>query len=334
MTPSRRAILLFGLAQLLGAPALAQPAPAEVLYLAHLNPNDADNPTGAMALALKTDLERATANRIRVEIFPEGQLGPESGVVELVGKGIIQSAIVSVGGMSRSYPLIGVLDYPFHFRDLDEVYRVFDGPFGGRLADDIKTRTGLTVLGYGDTGGLFVMTNAQHPIRTPDDMEDLRIRTMDLDSHQAFVESLGAIPVVIDWSELYGALQNGTVTGQMNPPAIVVTGGLDRVQRYLTVTHHLYTPYIWIANTDWLEGLSDEDRTAVASAARRGVEASRRLAASDTALNQLDDALQVYRPTAEELDEFREVTQPAVERYIKESLGADAVELLEAFRKD
>lgn len=333
MTPSRRGILLFGLAQLLAAPAIAQPASSEVLYLAHLNPNDADNPTGAMAVTFKSEVERATAQRFRVEIFPEGQLGPEAGVVELVRKGTVQSAIVSVGGMSRSYPLIGVLNYPFRFRDLNEVYRVFDGPFGRRLGDDIKARTGLTVLGYGDTGGLFALTNSRHAIHKPDDIEDLRIRTMDLDSHKAFVESLGATPVVIDWSELYGALQNGTVVGQMNPPAIIVTGGLDRVQRYLTLTNHLYTPYVWIANTAWLEALPDEDRAAVATAARLGIEASRRLAARDTALNLLRDSLQVYQPTAAELAQFRDATQPAVERLIQETLGVDGVDLLEAFRR-
>jgi len=334
MTPSRRILLLFGLAQLLAMPAAAQPAPSDVLYLAHLNPNDAGNPTGAMAITFKTEVERATAGHLRVEIFPEGQLGSESRIVELVRKGIIQSAIVSVGGMSRSYPQIGILNYPFRFRDLDEVYRVFDGPFGRLLADDIKSRTGLTVLGYGDTGGLFVLTNSRHAIHRPEDMEDLRIRTMDLDSHKAFVQSLGARPVVIDWSEVYGSLQNGTVLGQMNPPAIIVTGGLDKVQRYLTLTNHLYTPYIWIANTAWLETRPDDERAAMATAARLGIEASRRLAANDSALSRLRESLQVYQPTEAELKLFRDATQPAVERLIEESLDADAVALLEAFRRN
>jgi len=334
MTLSRRILLMLGLAQLLAMPAAAQPAAPDVLYLAHLNPNDAGNPTGAMAITFKSEVERATAGRLHVEIFPEGQLGPESSVVELVRKGIIQSAIVSVGGMSRSYPQISILNYPFRFHDLDEVYRVFDGPFGRLLADDIKSRTGLTVLGYGDTGGLFVLTNSSRPIHDPDDMEDMRIRTMDLDSHKVFVQSLGARPVVIDWSEVYGSLQNGTVLGQMNPPAIIVTGGLDKVQRYLTVTNHLYTPYIWIANTAWLEARPDDDRAAMTTAARLGVEASRRLAANDAALDRLRDSLQVYYPTEAELELFRNTTQPAVERLIEESLDADGVALLEAFRKD
>ena len=134
------------------------------------------------------------------------------------------------------------------------------------------------------------------------------------------------LPALDDWPK------NGTVVGQMNPPAIIVTGGLARVQRYLTVTHHLYTPYIWIANTAWIEELTDEDRAAIAEAAHQGVEASRRLAANALALDALEDRLHVYRPTEAELEQFRQVTQPAVEQHIQATLGSDGIALLEAFR--
>jgi len=79
MTTRRRAILLLGLAQLLGVPALAQPVPNEVVYRAYLNPDKPDNTTDAMALTFKAELRRASSNRIQVEIFPEGHLGSDLG---------------------------------------------------------------------------------------------------------------------------------------------------------------------------------------------------------------------------------------------------------------
>lgn len=337
MTPNKASMakwlcrFVFVLTAASTVPATAQTVP---LYLAHLNENKADNPTGAIAVLFETMLAGLTDGRIRVETFPNGQLGPETQVVDLVRRGVIQSAIVSVGGLSDSYPPIGVLNYPFRFRNLEEAYDVFDGPFGRMLGQDIERKLDLAVLGYGDTGGLFVLTNSRRPIRTPADLAELRIRTMALTSHQALVRSLGAEPVTIGWSELYTALQNGTVIGQMNPPSIILTGQLYRVQKYLTVTNHLYTPYIWIANPAFLEKLPAGDRDAIARAARTGVLASRDLAASQRPLDELNGAMVIYRPTVAELKAFRDATQPAIERLLRETLGEEALPLLEAFRQN
>lgn len=321
---------LFVVTAVSAMPAAAQTVP---LYLAHLNENKAtENPTGAMAVRFESRLAELTGGRLRVETFPDGQLGPETQVVELVRRGTIQSAIVSVGGISDRYPPIGVLNYPFRFRDLKEAYRVFDGPFGRMLGQDIEKKLDLAVLGYGDTGGLFVLTNSRRPVRNPADLAALRIRTMSLKSHQTLIQSLGAEPVTIGWSELYTALRNGTVIGQMNPPSIILAGQLYRVQKYLTVTNHLYTPYIWIANPAFLEKLSAADRDAVAKAAHAGVQASRELAASQRPLDELNGSMVIYHPTDAELKAFRDATQPEMERFLRDTLGDAALPLLKAFR--
>ncbi|MGE4220362.1 MAG: TRAP transporter substrate-binding protein DctP [Alphaproteobacteria bacterium] len=326
---------LLALLTLHGAAAMA--ADSKPLYLAHLNKNDAtDNGTAAMAVAFKAALGSASETGIRVEIFPEGQLGNDPNVVELVRKGVIQSAISSVGGLSTLYPLIGVLDYPFAFRGIEDAYRVLDGPFGDRLRVDIQSRTDMAVLGFGDTGGLFVITNSKHPVRTPAEMAGLRIRAMGLPSHQSFLRSLGAEPVSVAWSELYSALQSGVADGQMNPPSIVRFGQLDEVQRYLTVTNHFYTPYVWVANASYLAGLDAAQRQAVEQAARAGIEASRKLArdkdAAGAGLNALARRLKVHELSESEIAAFRAKAQPTMAAFIAEKLGPDGVSLLDAFR--
>jgi TRAP-type C4-dicarboxylate transport system substrate-binding protein len=225
--------ILLGLVALIAPGAKANDIP---FYLAHLNANNANNnPTGAMARTFERTLKRLTKGEMRAETYPEGQLGGESQVIDLVSRGVIQSAITSVAGISLRYPLIGVLNYPFRFRDLKDVYEVFDGPFGQFLSADIKRKTGLVVLGFGDTGGLFVLTNSKKHIRTPDDMAAMRIRTMGLKSHINFIRGLGGAPVPIAWSELFTSIQNGTIDGQMNPASIVVAEKLHKVQKYLRV---------------------------------------------------------------------------------------------------
>ncbi len=308
-------------------------AEEKVLYLAHPNVNDVDNnPTAAMAVTFKRELEALTDNTIRVEIFPEAQLGNDARVLQQVRQGIIQSSISSVGGIAGIYPLIGVLDYPMVFQSLSDTYAVFDGPFGRRLGKDIEAKTGLAVLGFGDTGGLFVITNAKRPIHNPADMQGLRIRIMGLESHRVFTGSLGAEPVGIPWAELYSSLQIGAVDGQMNPPSIIRFGKLDEVQKYLTVTNHFYTPYVWVADARFLASLTDLERTAVDVAARKAVAASRFLAqqveAAGHDLSVLGENLQIHHLSNEQAQLFRNATRPAMDRFIDKTLGAEGLALL------
>ncbi|ABK45042.1 TRAP dicarboxylate transporter- DctP subunit [Magnetococcus marinus MC-1] len=309
-------------------------AAEQKLYLAHLNPNQSDNPSGAMALAFERALAKLSKGGLAVETFPEGQLGKAKQLLDLVQQGVIQSAIVSLDGLADRYPLIGILNYPFRFQNLEETYSVFDGPFGKALGDDILQKTGLQVLGYGDTGGLFVLTNSRRPIRAPGDMAGLRMRTMNLESHMAFMRSLGADPVAVAWGELLSLLKNGSLDGQMNPATIIRVGKLERAQRYLTVTNHLYTPYVWVVNHPFMQSLHAAQADAVNKAAQMGVTASRALAMKDDSLTELAEKMQVYYPTSEQLQAFRDRAQPAMEQFLEKQYGEQGAKLLQLFRQE
>lgn len=317
--------------------ALAEEAAApKVLYLAHANKNDADdNPTGAMAVTFKSALDGLTGSSLKVETFPDGQLGGDAAVIELVKKGAIQSAIVSVGGMAKTYPLIGVLDYPFAFKRIEETYAVFDGPFGQAMGADIKAKTGPELLGFGDTGGFFSITNSKRPILTPMDMKGLRIRTMGIESHKTFVKSLGGEPVGIAWSEVYASLKAGVADGQMNPITIIRFGKLDEVQKHLTLTNHIYTPYVWVANPDFLASLSDEERKALSLAVGRAISACRELGrrneTSERGLQALKARMQVVQLSDKDRDAFRNLAQPAIAEVIAKNLGDEGKDWLARF---
>jgi len=315
------------------APAYAD---GQDLFLAHLNKNDAtDNPTGAMAVTFKREVEARTGGAIKVESLPEGQLGSDAKMVDLVRRGVIQSAIVSTAGIKPAYPLIEILAFPFAYRSIEDTYAVFDGPFGRQLGADIEAKTGLAVLGFGDNGGFFEITNNKHAVRNPADFAGLKIRIMDLKSHAAFVRSLGAEPVTISWKETFGSLESGVVDGQMNSVSIIRAGKLDDVQKYLTLSNHIFVPFVWVANRKYLDGLTDQRRQAVAEAATAAVAASRTLSrsieASERGLPYLMGRMQVYRPTDAEIDALRRVTQPAVAAYFTETAGDEGRALLESF---
>jgi tripartite ATP-independent transporter DctP family solute receptor len=317
--------------------AAAGPAQAEkVLKLHHLNNDDPfDNATGAMATVFKSLVESGTNGSVKVESYPNGQLGKDAEVVQQIKAGVVQSGIHSVGGFASVYPMIGVLDVPFAFPNISTTYAVFDGPFGEKLAGDIEAKTGLKVLGFGDSGGFFAFSNSKRLIKSPEDMEGLKIRTMGLETHKRLVGALGGQPVAIAWSEVYTALQTGVADGQMNPVPIIAFAKFNEVQKYLTLSGHLFAPYIWTVNKDFWDGLSDHERNVLTYAARSAIVAgrgiSRAIEASDRGLPALAKEMEVYTPTAEEKAKFRDAALPAVKQYIVETWGSEGEEMLNAY---
>jgi tripartite ATP-independent transporter DctP family solute receptor len=308
----------------------------KTIKLHHLNKDDPfDNPTGAMATVFKSLVESGTNGSVLVQTFPSGQLGKDNDVVQQVKAGVIQSGIHSVGGFASIYPLIGVLDVPFAFANISKTYEVFDGPFGTRLAADIDQKTGLHVLGFGDSGGFFHLTNSKRPIHSPADMAGMKIRTMGLDTHQAIITAMGGQPAAISWSEVYTALQTGVADGQMNPVPIIAFAKFQEVQKYLTLTGHVFAPYVWTINKDFWNSLSDSEKEVVASAAKSAIVAGRGMGrvieASDRGLTELAKTMEVNSLTAAEKEEFRNVATPAVKKLIAEKFGTEGEALMNAF---
>ena len=324
-------VTLFAFASVAGS-ALA----AKNLKLHHLNKDDPfDNPTGAMATVFKSIVEADTNGSVMVQTFPSGQLGKDKDALQQVKAGVIQAGIHSVGGFASVYPLIGVLDIPFAFSNISKTYEVFDGPFGKKLAADIEKKTGLHVLGFGDSGGFFHLTNSKRPIHTPADMAGMKIRTMGLDTHKAIITAMGGQPAAISWAEVYTALQTGVADGQMNPIPIIAFAKFQEVQKYLTLSGHVFAPYVWTMNGDFWNNLSDSEKEVVTYAAQSAIVAGRGIGrvieASDRGLVELSKNMKVNTLTAEEKEEFRKVAVPAVKKLIIEKFGPEGEEMLNAF---
>ncbi|NNF45675.1 MAG: DctP family TRAP transporter solute-binding subunit [Desulfofustis sp.] len=307
------------------------------IRVAHLNPEGAfESHSGAMTTIFKSLVESASGGAIEVKLFPNGQLGKDNEVIQQVRDGIVESTISSAGGIAQHYPLVGVFDIPFAFPNIAIANRVIDqrSEFGMKFSSDLEKKTGLKVLGLIDSGGFFAFTNSKRPITSVEDMEGLRIRTMTLPTHQAMVSSLGGKPTPLPWAEVYTALQTGVADGQMNPIPIIAFAKFNEVQKFLSITNHVITPYIWTMNKDFYNGLSAEHRalidwaSEVATEAGRGV--SRVIEASEKGLPALADGMEVNTVSAEELKKFAAAAQPAVRKLIDEKLGSEGTEMLDA----
>jgi len=309
---------------------------AKVIKLHHLNPNQPfGNPSGASALVFKNLVESGSNGAIKVEIFPDSQLGKDNEVLQQVKAGIIQLGIHSSGGMASVYPLVSVLDIPFGFPSHAVAYDVLDGPFGKKLAADISKKTGMVCLGFGDSGGFFQITNAKRPIKSADDMKGLKLRTMALPSHQMFVSSLGGQPVAISWAEVYTALQTGVADGQMNPIPIIEFAKLYEVQKFLTITNHFFAPQMWMVNRNFWDSLTESEKTLIKDSARAGIITGRGIAnaieASDRGLPFLVGNMKVNSLSPEDKAKMGAIAVPAVRAHIEKSFGAEGKALLEEF---
>ena len=338
MTMLRRTFLVAAGA-LAAAFAFAVPPAAarKTIKLSHLNPADPlKSHSGTMTAVFKSLVEAGTNGSVQVQLFPDGQLGKDNEVIQQVKDGIIQSCISSAGGVAQHYPLVGVFDVPFAFPNIAVAHEVInlENDFGQKFAGDIKAKTGLKVVGLLDSGGFFALTNSKRPITSVTDMDDLKIRTMTLPTHEAIISSLGGAPTPLPWPEVYTALQTGVADGQMNPIPIIAFAKFDEVQKYLSLTNHIITPYVWFMNQEFYDGLTAEERYVVDYAARAAVDAgrgiSRLIEASDAGLPYLAEKMEVNAVPAAELEKFAAAAQPAVRQLIEEKFGAEGMDMLAA----
>lgn len=324
------------LAAVLSSPSMA----AEQLKFGHDNKTDPfDNPqhacTGVFANIVNTD----TNGEIDVEVFGSNQLGSAAEHIQMVRDGIIQASLVSTGAIASYYPRIDVLNLPFAFTSNAATYDVFDGRFGKALASDIEQTLGdVIVLGFPDTGGFFAVTNSKKEIAGLEDFEGIRLRTMSLSSHKVIVQALGAEAYPLAWGEVYSGLQTGVIDGQMNPVPIISFAKFGEVQKYLTLTNHLFSPYIMILNRDFYERLTPQQQAILHYATKSCVAASRGIAhaieASDRGIAGLRNQLKITALAPEQRDAMAAATQPAFEKHIAENLDEKASELLSLFKSE
>ncbi|MEM9912688.1 MAG: DctP family TRAP transporter solute-binding subunit [Pseudomonadota bacterium] len=309
-----------------------------VIRFGHDNKTDPfENPAHACTAVFSNLVTSGTNGSVSVEVFGSNQLGSAAEHVQQVRDGVLQATLTSTGALASYYPRIDILNLPFGFSGNAATYEVFDGEFGAALAADIEaTLEDVVVLGFPDTGGFFAITNSQRPISNLEDFDGIRIRTMTLPSHQKIVQALGAEAYPLSWGEVYSGLQTGVIDGQMNPVPIISFANFAEVQEYLTLTNHLFSPYTFMMNRGFYEGLTDEERSVIHTAAENCVTASRGISriieASDRGLAGLMDTIQVTAISEDVRADMAAATQPAFDTHVAENLDDKASELLTLFK--
>lgn len=313
-----------------------------IIKLAHEEPGNAEvSSIHTAALVFKNIVETQSNGEMVVKIYPASGMGEQRERMELTKANVIQVNIASIGGLAQFYPAISAIDLPFAIPNHAVANEVFNGEFGDKLREDILDKTGFRFLTTSG-GSFYVLSNNVRAIKTPEDMEGIKFRTMSVPSHIAMMKALGAAATPVDWSELYTSLQTGVVEGQHNPIPIMAIGGLQEVQDYATLTNHLYGADWWITSQKFYETLTAEQKrifkNGYTNAALAGQGKKLMLSATEYGVGFLEEAdVEVYSPSSEELQQFKEAAVPKVLEAIEDDLGEEGVqlanELLEAVKQ-
>lgn len=228
---------------------------------------------GAAASAFADKIAELSGGDIKINPKPGGVLGGEREVLEGMQIGSIELAISSTGPIGNFIPDTYALDFPFLFKSYDSARAVLDGPIGQELLDKFEP-AGLIGLAWGENGFRNI-TNSRHPIREPEDVKDLKIRTMENQVHIDAFKELGAAPTPMSWTEVITALQQGTIDAQENPIPIIVANKLWDVQKYASLTQHVYSPAVIVMSKISWDGLSDEQKGWFKEAAKAAAAADR-----------------------------------------------------------
>ena len=208
---------------------------------------------------------RLTTGKLKIEVFPNSQLGKERDMAEGLLIGTLEMCVVGTGTVLPQWvPEIGVLDAPFLYRDYDHFYKVQDGAVGAELTAKLEAK-GMQHIGWADIGTRD-MTNNKRPITKPADLVGLKMRVPDSKVYVAMMKALGATVVPVNFAELYMALQQGVADGEENPPTTVRSMNYFEVQKYLSLTEHIFSGASALVSTKWLAQQPADIRAAIQKA--------------------------------------------------------------------
>ncbi|WP_457560334.1 DctP family TRAP transporter solute-binding subunit [Caminibacter sp.] len=245
-----------------------------------------DTPKGKAADYFAKRVAVLSHGKIRVDVYPNAQLGGDKVILRKMKFGAVQMAAPSFSKFTGLVPQLGLFDLPFLFKNEDSLHKVLDGKVGQKLLNMV-TKKGYVALAYWDNG-FKEMSDSKRPLIKPSDCAGLKFRVMSSKVLIAQFKALNAIPVVLPFSEVYSALQQGVVDGQENTISNIYTKKFYEVQRYMTMTNHGYLGYMVVMSKKFWNRLPDNMKAVIKEAIKEAT-AKERIWAKQLNEQQLND---------------------------------------------
>jgi C4-dicarboxylate-binding protein DctP len=331
MTRINRRLCFVVLTTLLGLSAVSPIGAVEpiVIKFSHVVTNDA--PKGKAALKFKELVEQRTGGKVRIEVYANSTLyrdKDEMAALQLGAVHILAPSLAKFGLLGVSE--FEVFDLPYLFDDYADLHKITNGPIGQKLLRKLEPK-GIIGLAFWDNG--FKVMSGNRPLKNPADFRGLRMRIQPSKVLDAQMRALGALPQLIDFSDVYRALKTGVVDGTENPPSNLYSQKMYEIQRYVTASNHGYLGYAVIVNKRFWDALPSNIRETLETTMQ---DVTRY--ANEMAKRENDDALQavrrtgksqVYALTAEERQAWKKVLI-GVHREQEDRIGKETIKAIYA----
>lgn len=210
--------------------------------------------------------EKESGGSLTIDIYDGNMLGDDRVIIEGTIFGDIDIAASSTSPMANVFPDFFIFDSPYLFLNTEHAFAGLDGEAGVNILNNMEKK-GLKGLAFWENG-FRNFTNNSVPVRLPEETTGMRIRTMENEIHLAAWRAFGARPTPMAFTELFEALKQGIVDGQENPLGIIDGNNFQEVQKYISMTQHVYTPFILCMNADRYNSLSANQKAAIDKAAQ------------------------------------------------------------------
>lgn len=328
MKNNKKALRTLGCLLLLGCSVLQAQAATTLRF------GFAGSDSDTQSLAAKEFAQRVkdgSNGELVVRAYGNSMLGNDQAMIAGVRGGTIDMEMSGTPNFSGLTPRMSVLDLPFVFADSAHAYRVLDGEIGQQLLDGLAEHN-LKGLAYWEVGFRDI-TNSRKPVRVPDDVKGLKIRTS---SNPAQIEAfrlLGANPQPLPLAELYNALEMKAVDAQEHPLSITWSSGFYEVQKYLSQTHHAYTALVLVMNKEKFDDLPAEQQKLLVDAARAAGQSQRKMNAENDSkfLVELAEKGMQIEPNVDREAFRKAVSAPVREAFVKQH-GSELLDAIDALR--
>ena len=275
-----------------------------------------DSNQGRAAKFFSEDLAKRTGGKLRAKGFASASLGNDNQMQNALIGGAQEMTVVSTATLVGIEDAFGIYDLPFVFRSEQEADAILDGSFGKMLTAKLEPK-GLVGLVYWENG-FRNLTNSKRPITKMEDMQGVKLRVMQNPVYIDMFNGFGANAIPLAFSELFTALESHTVDGQENPINTIQSSKFYEVQKYLSITKHVYSPWIMLASKKWWDGLNADEKKAIqeSATAARDFERKDSRDAGAKALDVLKQkGMQVTILSSKELDRLQDAARPAIAKF-------------------